>query len=77
MSEVESFHEVGDDEVQFREDDPTPPIPITTIDMEVIIKGWEEKFEHISRCLREVQLASEESQFRHVRHQQRRARARE
>ena len=49
MSEVESFHEVGDDEVQFREDDPrvgspTPPIPITIIDMEVIIKGWEEKF---------------------------------
>ena len=66
MSEVESFHEVGDDEVQFREDDPrvgspTPPIPITTIDMEVIIKGWEEKFEHISRCLREVQSASEKA----------------
>ena len=47
---MESLHEeVGDDEVQFREDDarvgsPTPPIPITTIDMEVIIKGWEDKF---------------------------------
>ena len=66
MSEVESFHEVGDDEIQFREDDPrvgspTPPIPITTIDMEVIIKGWEEKFEQVSRCLREVQLASEKA----------------
>ena len=64
---MESLHEeVGDDEVQFREDEPrvgspTPPIPITTIDMEVIIKGWEEKFEHLSRCLREVQLASEKA----------------
>ena len=27
--------------------------------MEVIIRGWEEKFERISRCLREVQSASE------------------
>ena len=67
MSEMESLHEeVGDDEVQFREDDtrvgsPTPPIPITTIDMEVIIKGWEDKFEHLTRCLREVQLASEKA----------------
>ena len=64
---MESLHEeVGDDEVQFREDDarvgsPTPPIPITTIDMEVIIKGWEDKFEHLTRCLREVQLASEKA----------------
>ena len=67
MSELESLHEeVGDDEVHFREDEPrvgspTPPIPITTIDMEVIIRGWEEKFEHLNRCLREVQLASEKA----------------
>ena len=67
MSELESLHdEVGDDEVHFREDEPrvrspTPPIPVTTIDMEVIIRGWEEKFEHLSRCLREVQLASEKA----------------
>ena len=67
MSELESVHEeVGDDEVHFREDEPrvgspTPPIPVTTIDMEVIIRGWEEKFEHLSRCLREVQLASEKA----------------
>ena len=27
--------------------------------MDVILKGWEEKFEHLSRCLRDVQLASE------------------
>ena len=67
MSELESVHEeVGDDEVHFREDEPrvgspTPPIPVTTIDMDVIIRGWEEKFEHLSRCLREVQLASEKN----------------
>ena len=40
---------------------PTPPIPITAIDMEVIIRGREEKFERMSRCLREVQLASEKA----------------
>ena len=67
MSELESVHEeVGDDEVHFREDEPrvgtpTPPIPVTTIDMEVIIRGWEEKFEHLNRCIREVQLASEKA----------------
>ena len=58
--------EVGDDEVHFRENEPrvespTPPIPVTTIDMDVIIRGWEEKFEHLSRCLRDVQLASEKA----------------
>ena len=49
-----------DEEVNFRENDsPIPPIPVTAIDMDVILKGWEEKFEHLSRCLRDVQLASE------------------
>ena len=63
MSELEVVHEeVGDDEVHFRENEqrvesPIPPIPVTTIDMDVIIRGWEEKFEHLSRCLRDVQLA--------------------
>ena len=67
MSELEVVHEeVGDDEVHFRENEPrvespTPPIPVTTIDMDVIIRGWEEKFEHLSRCLRDVQLASEKA----------------
>ena len=61
MSEVE-----GEDEVHFREDDPrvestTPPTQITSNDMDVIIKGWEIKFEQISRCLRDVQLASEKA----------------
>ena len=40
---------------------PPPPTPVTTIDMDVIIRGWEEKFEHLSRCLRDVQLASEKA----------------
>ena len=65
MNEVEFPHEEGEDEVHFRDDDPqtetTPPTPITSHDMEVIIKGWEVKFEHILRCLREVQLASEKA----------------
>ena len=39
----------------------TPPTPITSNDMDVIIEGWEVKFEQISRCLREVQLASEKA----------------
>ena len=82
MSEVESFHEVGDEEIQFKEDDPrvgspTPPIPITAIDMEVLIRGWEEKFERMSRCLRKSAVGFGESQLRHVRHQQGSARTRE
>ena len=57
MSEV-------DTEVAFKEDDSeneetTLPNPITTCDMDVIIRGWEEKFAQISECLREVQAASE------------------
>ena len=67
MNEVESSHDEGEgeDEVQFREDDPqpeaTPPTLITSHDIEVIIKGWEMKFDQISRCLRDVQLASEKA----------------
>ena len=53
-----------DSEIAFKDEEPeteesTPPTPITTCDMEVIIRGWEEKFERITECLREVQLASE------------------
>ena len=66
MSEAESFHDVVEDEVHFKEDEPrvessSPPTPITSNDMDVIIEGWEVKFEQISRCLREVQLASEKA----------------
>ena len=46
MNEVEPSHDEGEgeDEVHFREDDPqpegtTPPTPITSNDMDVIIKG--------------------------------------
>ena len=53
-----------DSEIAFKDEeheteDSAPPTPITTCDMEVIIRGWEEKFEKITECLREVQLASE------------------
>ena len=56
----------GEEEVQFRENDlqqeeTTPPTPITSNDMDVIIRGWEVQFEQIHRCLRDVQLASEKA----------------
>ena len=35
------------------------PTPVTTVDMDVIIRGWEDKFAKLTECLREVQLASE------------------
>ena len=68
MEQVEPSHEEGEEdrEVIFREDDLQPvettsPTPITSNDMDVIIRGWEIKFEQISRCIREVQLASEKA----------------
>ena len=65
MSEAESFHDVVEDEVHRKMNPgwkvPPPPTPITSNDMDVIIEGWEVKFEQISRCLREVQLASEKA----------------
>ena len=36
-----------------------PPTPITQRDMDIVIRGWEEKFSKIVECLREVQLTSE------------------
>ena len=53
-----------DSEVIFRDEEPereesAPPTPITTCDMDVIIRGWEDKFMKLTDCLREVQLASE------------------
>ena len=49
-----------DSEIAFKDEGPeteesAPPTPITTCDMEVIIRG----LERITECLREVQLASE------------------
>ena len=50
-----------DNEVAFRPEaeESAPPTPITTVDMDVIIRGWEEKFAKLTECLREVQLAME------------------
>ena len=52
----ESLHEVRDSEVTIQgpyrartSATATPPLPITTCDMEVIIRACEEKFEMISR----------------------------
>ena len=72
MSEVETFHDsqaerqVEDEEVHFWENNPrveisTPPTTITSNDLDVIIEGWEQKFEHLSQCMREIQLASEKA----------------
>ena len=36
-----------------------PPTPITQCDMDVIIRGWEEKFQKMMECLSEVQRTSE------------------
>ena len=36
-----------------------PPTPITQCDMDVIIRGWEEKLEKMLECLNEVQRTSE------------------
>ena len=55
----------GDSEVVFREneeperEESAPPTPITHCHMDVIIRGWEEKFSKLTECLREVQLPSE------------------
>ena len=55
-----------DEEVIFRENNPrlenaTPPTTITSNDLDVVIEGWERKFEHLSQCMREIQLTSEKA----------------
>ena len=72
MSEVETFHNSQADrdsereeEVVFKEDtprmeSPTPPSVVTANDLDIIIEGWERKFEHLSQCMQEIQLASSE-----------------
>ena len=40
---------------------PTPPSIVTANDLDIIIEGWERKFEHLSQCLQEIQLASEKA----------------
>ena len=70
MSEVETFHKSQierdtEEEVIFRETSPqvenSTPNMITANDLDVVIEGWERKFEHLSQCLREIQLASEKA----------------
>ena len=51
--------DVEDQKEKATPDSRIPPTPITQCDMDVIIRGWEEKFSRMSECLREVQLASE------------------
>ena len=58
------------EEVVFREDIPrvensTPPThhaspqTVTANDLDVVIEGWERKFQHLSESIRDIQLASE------------------
>ena len=76
MSEREIFHdsqadregESDGEEVVFREDTPrvessTPPTHnmVTANDLDVVIEGWERKFQHLSESIREIQLASEKA----------------
>ena len=64
MSEVD--RESDGEEVVFREDTPrvessTTPSMVTANDLDVVIEGWERKFQHISQMIREIQLASEKA----------------
>ena len=73
MSEMETFHDSQaerdseEEEVIFREDNPrrespTPPsMVVTANDLDIIIEGWERKFEHLSQCMQEIQLASKKA----------------
>ena len=48
-----------DERDDFEEVASAPPTPITQHDMDVIIRGWEEKFQRMLECLAEVQRTSE------------------
>ena len=50
-------HEEERDDVET--DVSAPPTPITQCDMDIIIRGWEEKFQKMLECLAEVQRTSE------------------
>ena len=39
----------------------TPPSLVTANNLDIIIEGWERKFEHLSQCMQEIQLASEKA----------------
>ena len=65
MENGEDHEVVFREENQVREDaepereEAAPPTPITHCDMDLIIRGWEEKFQKMLECLREVQMTSE------------------
>ena len=70
MSDVETPHDSQaerdtDEEVIFRDNEPhvesSTPNMITANDLDVVIEGWERKFEHLSQCLREMRLDSEKA----------------
>ena len=70
MSEVETPHDSQaerdtEEEVIFRDNEPhlenSTPNMITANDLDVVIEGWERKFEHLSQCLREMRLDSEKA----------------
>ena len=52
-------HEDHEENAEDHADSRIPPTPITQRDMDVIIRGWEEKFSKIVEWLHEVQLTSE------------------
>ena len=60
-SEVHFKADVHEEEERddFEEVVSAPPTPITQRDMDVIIRGWEEKFQRMLECLAEVQRTSE------------------
>ena len=57
--DTEVVFNTGEQEEDQATEAPAPPTPTTHCDMDIIIRGWEEKFEKIAECLREVQLTSE------------------
>ena len=70
MSEREIFHDSQDREGESdgEEDAPrvensTPPTHnmVSANDLDVVIKGWERKFQHLSESIRDIQLASEKA----------------
>ena len=70
-----------EEEVVFKEDTPrmessTPPSLVTANDLDIIIEGWERKFEHLSQCMQEIQLASRKGQFKHEQYREGQSRLR-
>ena len=76
-SQADREGESDGEEVVFREDIPrvenfTPPThnespqTVTANDLDVVIEGWERKFQHLSESIRDIQLAREGAQERRI-----------